>query len=532
MIQEAAKYAVGKNNTMSESLAPGLLSSENPVRLLFLENESQDVELCMAELKRAGLRATVDVVEAREQFTQIVQANQYDLILADYRLHQWTGTEALLLLRQYGITVPLIIVTGMLGEESSAECLRLGAADLILKDHLARLPVAVFRTLREESLRREALRAKEELAQTNEKLLARVNDLNRMSEESSMIREMGDLLQTCLSISETCQIIRQAMEKLFPGESGALCLLNESRTLLDAAAVWGEFQPADGVFAPEDCWALRRGRAHFSEDRPTALRCPHLSRSSHSGLLCVPLMAQGESLGLLHLRAAGAPPAGTAQRDPQARQLLAERAAERIALALVNLKLRESLRWQSIRDPLTGLFNRRYLEESLDREIRRAIRNRRPLCILMIDLDHFKNFNDTYGHEAGDTLLAAVGGLLQSRIRVEDIACRYGGEEFALILPDAHQEFVLKRAEDLREEAKQLHVHYRGKPLEKITLSLGLSSYPEHGNSASELLRIADAALYRAKSGGRDRLVVADLGESNVGSQMIFAGKPLGRRGM
>jgi diguanylate cyclase (GGDEF)-like protein len=516
---------------MADSLTQGLLSSENPVRLLFLENDSQDVELCLAELKRAGLRATVDVVEAREQFIQMVQANKYDLILADYRLQQWTGTEALLLLQQYGITVPFIIVTGMLGEESSAECLRLGAADLVLKDHLARLPVAVFRTLREEALRQETLRAKEELAQANEKLLARVSELHRMGEESSMIREMGDLLQTCVSVAETCQIIRQAMEKLFPGEAGVLCLLNESRTLLEAAAVWGEFQPAEGVFAPEDCWALRRGRAHFSEDCPTAVRCPHLSRSTHRGLLCVPLLAQGASLGLLHMRAPEAAPAGTVARDPQARQMLAERAAERIALALVNLKLRESLRWQSIRDPLTGLFNRRYLEESLEREVRRAIRGRRPLCILMIDLDHFKSFNDSYGHEAGDTLLAAVGGLLQSRTRVEDIACRYGGEEFALILPDAAVEFVLKRAQDLREEAKQLHVHYRGKPLEKITLSLGLSSYPEHGNSASELLRIADAALYHAKSGGRDRVVVADLVESNVGSQLIYAGKPLGRRG-
>jgi len=517
---------------MADPLTQGLLSTEKPVRLLFLENESADVELCTAELKRAGLKAEVDVVEGREQFLEKVRASHYDLILADYRLPQWTGTEALLLLRQFEITTPFIIVTGMLGEENSAECLRLGAADLVLKDHLARLPVAVFRTLREESLRRETLRAKEELAKANEKLMARVEELHRMSDESSMIREMGDLLQTCRSISETCQIIRQAMEKLFPGESGALCLLNETRNLLEAATLWGDFEAADGVFAPEDCWALRRGRSHFSEDGPSALRCTHLNRSPHCGLLCVPLTAQGESLGLLHLRAAAAPTAGTIPREPESRKVLAERAAERIALALVNLKLRESLRWQSIRDPLTGLFNRRYLEESLDREIRRAIRTRRPLSILMIDLDHFKEFNDTHGHEAGDLVLAAVGGLLQSRTRVEDIACRFGGEEFALILPDAHLEFALKRAEDLREEVKQLHVHYRGQPLGKVTLSLGLSSYPEHGNSEVELLRIADAALYRAKSGGRDRVVVAELVESNVGSRLISAGRPLGRKGV
>ncbi|MGA8223381.1 MAG: diguanylate cyclase [Candidatus Acidiferrales bacterium] len=516
---------------MPDPFTHGLLSSENPVRLLFLENDSNDIELCMAELKRAGLVATVDVAEAREDFTQKVRANKYDLILADYRLPNWTGTEALLLLNQYGMSIPVIVVTGKLGEENSAECLRLGAADLVLKDHLARLPIAVLRTLREESLRRETHRAKEELAHANEKLLARVGELHRLSDETNLIHEMGDLLQACISTTETCQIIRQFMEKLFPGESGALCMLNASHNLLDAAAVWGEFPPAEGVFAPDDCWALRRGRSHLSEDCPSALRCKHLADSRQPGSLCVPLMALGESLGLLHLRSSATAATGLKQRDPQAHQLRAERTAERIALALVNLKLRESLRWQSIRDPLTGLFNRRYMEESLDREIRRAIRNRQPLGTIMVDLDHFKNFNDAYGHEAGDTVLAAVGGLLQSRTRVEDIACRYGGEEFALIMPDAHLEFLQKRADELREEAKHLQIHYRGKPLDRISLSLGLSSYPEHGNSAIELLRIADAALYRAKSEGRDRVVVADLIESNVGSRLISAGKPLGRHG-
>src|SRR5208282_3059860 len=209
---------------MAELQIPGPLRPENPVRLLFLENNAEDVELCMAELKKAGLATTVDVVGAREEFAQKVRTNNYDIILADYRLHQWTGTEALLLLQQYGIPVPMIIVTGKLGEESSAECLKLGAADLVLKDHLARLPIAVLRTLREESLRQEAFRAKEELAQANEKLLAHVEELHRLNDESGMIREMGDLLHTSLSGNETAEIIRQAMERLFPGESGAVCM--------------------------------------------------------------------------------------------------------------------------------------------------------------------------------------------------------------------------------------------------------------------------------------------------------------------
>jgi DNA-binding NtrC family response regulator len=177
-------------------------SAENPVRLLFIEDNRNDVAACIAEMKRAGLPGTVDVVESREEFIEQVRANTYHLVLADYRLPSWKGTEAIYVLEQLGITMPVIVVTGNLGEESSGECIRLGAADLVLKDHLPRLPVAVGRALREDSLRREALHAKEELAGLNEALAAQVNELNRLSREASLIREIGDLLQTCITTAE------------------------------------------------------------------------------------------------------------------------------------------------------------------------------------------------------------------------------------------------------------------------------------------------------------------------------------------
>jgi diguanylate cyclase (GGDEF)-like protein len=181
--------------------------------------------------------------------------------------------------------------------------------------------------------------------------------------------------------------------------------------------------------------------------------------------------------------------------------------AEDLALALANLRLRETLRSQAIRDPLTGLFNRRYLEETLDRELNRAKRTGIPIAVIMMDLDHFKTYNDTFGHNVGDEILSALGNLVKSQIRGEDIACRYGGEEFLLIIPGAAMEVALDRAELLRQAIKKMHEHHGG--LKPITLSLGVAVYPCHGETRLDLIRAADVALYQAKQEGRDRVIAA-----------------------
>jgi diguanylate cyclase (GGDEF)-like protein len=182
---------------------------------------------------------------------------------------------------------------------------------------------------------------------------------------------------------------------------------------------------------------------------------------------------------------------------------------EQIALALSNLKLRDSLRQQSIRDPLTGLFNRRYLEESLLLEIQRAKRSNSPFSILMIDLDHFKRFNDTHGHEAGDIVLQNLGRFLQRHIRGGDIACRYGGEEFTLVLPGTSLELAQQRAEELNAGVRALHVDFNGSSLGPLSISAGVATFPNHGESVELVLQSADMALYQAKNEGRDRVVVA-----------------------
>jgi diguanylate cyclase (GGDEF)-like protein len=178
-------------------------------------------------------------------------------------------------------------------------------------------------------------------------------------------------------------------------------------------------------------------------------------------------------------------------------------------LALTNLQLRVTLRGQSVRDPLTGLFNRRYMDETLGREIRRAVREGHTLGIIMFDIDHFKAFNDTLGHEAGDAVLQKLSEFILEHFRGEDIACRFGGEEFILILPNASLDDTYKRAESLRKAVKQLDVYHRGTLLDKLTLSIGVAIFPDHGNDAEALLRTVDQALYRAKNEGRDQGVVA-----------------------
>jgi len=183
--------------------------------------------------------------------------------------------------------------------------------------------------------------------------------------------------------------------------------------------------------------------------------------------------------------------------------------AEHIALAISNLRLKETLRQQSIRDALTGLFNRRYMEETLERELRRAKRENKPVGIIMIDIDFFKDFNDRIGHGGGDALLRELGAFLINSTRGGDVACRYGGEEFLLVLPDANLEDAGRRAEEMRKGVKALRVDYLGKTFAKCSISLGVAVFPENGETSEVLLNAADKALYRAKNEGRDRVVLA-----------------------
>ena len=334
----------------------------------------------------------------------------------------------------------------------------------------------------------------------------------KLSRDSAVLGDLSDMLQSCLSSDEAHQLITERAKILFPGSCGAVCVIANSRDIVEVVATWGEPSLAERFFAPKDCWALRRGRVHILGDDSTVLGCTHIGEVRPQHTMCVPMMAHGEALGLLYLDSG---PKSLSEVEPlptqlsESEQQVAKTLDEHAALALANLKLREILRTQSVRDPLTGLYNRRYMEESLERELRRAIRKKCSLGVMMLDVDHFKRYKDTFGHEAGDSVLRALANLFRTQLRGGDVACRYGGEEFAMILPEATLEVTSQRADQLREAAKSAIAQFRGHSLDTVTLSIGVSSFPENGTTGEVLLRAADAALYRAKAEGRDRVLVA-----------------------
>lgn len=318
---------------------------------------------------------------------------------------------------------------------------------------------------------------------------------------------MGELLQSCESLDETYEVVARYAGQLFAGDSEAVYVLAASRNIVEAVASWDDgVAEHEAVFAPSACWGLRRGRAHQAGGSG-GLVCAHAADHAAADALCIPMVAQSEALGVLHLR--GIEPLGeTTEGAADTRRQLAVAVAEHLALALANFRLRASLRAQSIRDPLTGLYNRRYLEESLERELRRAARRQRPLSVVSIDVDHFKKFNDTFGHSAGDAVLAAVGRILLENVRGEDIVCRMGGEELMVILPDCPEDAAVERAEELRHLVRNLTVEFHGQALGMITVSLGVATFPAHGTTGESLLLAADAALYAAKAQGRDRTLL------------------------
>jgi diguanylate cyclase (GGDEF)-like protein len=224
------------------------------------------------------------------------------------------------------------------------------------------------------------------------------------------------------------------------------------------------------------------------------------------------MVAQGNTLGVLHLEFESTAQLGyesVTESSRDSHQRLAINAASQIALSLASLQLRQTLREQSIRDPLTRLFNRRFLEESLERELQLASRKKQVIAILFLDLDHFKRFNDAFGHDAGDLVLQSLADLFRSFFRATDICCRYGGEEFAIILPESSSQDAVIRADALRSEVKSLRLQHKKQTLGPLTLSVGVAAFPEHGLTADELLKIADQCLYESKSRGRDVVTVA-----------------------
>ena len=345
-----------------------------------------------------------------------------------------------------------------------------------------------------------------ELQESNARLTWSLQASEIRAKEIVLLTELSSVLQSCQAPNEIFAAVQNYAGFLFPEEAGALYLMNETRDAVTRGPHWGELTSAATSFPLEDCWALRRGTTFPISPASQGLVCGHAAcRETHgSGYVCQPLVAQNHLMGLLYREACG--PAFAEGTDQLATML-----AEQVSLALANLDLREQLRSQAIRDQLTGLYNRRFLEDALTRETGRSARSGEPVAVAILDVDHFKRINDTYGHEAGDAVLRELGQALLKTIRKTDIVGRFGGEEFLMLLPGATVEVAQARALAVLEAVRAMEVVIpNGAPLNHITASIGVAAMPLHVARGDALVAAADAALYQAKGQGRNRVVLSD----------------------
>ncbi|MEL6440313.1 MAG: diguanylate cyclase [Cyanobacteria bacterium J06621_8] len=332
-----------------------------------------------------------------------------------------------------------------------------------------------------------------------QKLESQVLALAKNNQARIKLAEMNEFIQACVSLEEAQNIIGELLQPLFPDSSGAVYLINDNQIFLKAIATWGT-PTSKEYFEPKECWGIRRSNLHQANS--PKLHCNHTDSHGDLGLtLCFPMIAKGETIGVLYFSFKADYTLEQSVKD------LAETVAQNLAITFANLKLQQKLRFQSLRDPLTNLFNRRYLLEFLDNELDRAQRQQHTVSVILLDIDYFKRFNDVYGHSAGDLVLSQVGAYLLSEIRQYDIACRYGGEEMLIVMPGAVAKDAAIRAEGIRAGVKKLQLEHEGKKLDSISVSIGVSSFPNDGSNVKSLIDAADNALYRAKEAGRDRVV-------------------------
>lgn len=332
-------------------------------------------------------------------------------------------------------------------------------------------------------------------------------------QEARLLSELDEWLQSCKSLEELYQITGTFMAQILPGSVGEMYIYANSRDVLDGVCSWGDTPIHDHIL-PDSCWALRRGRQYRYRKDAISFACSHVQeqklKEPTGEYVCIPIVAHGNTVGLMHVKLA-------ASDDPERRQAahrLALQCSEHISLAVANVKLRDELHDQSTRDPLTGLYNRRHLLNALRGGLMMAQRQMGQAAILSFDADRFKVFNDNHGHDAGDTVLRAIGDVLNELFTHGEVCSRFGGEEFAVFLPDTDKEQALHAAEALRCAIADLKLRYGAGTLQRVTVSIGVACYPEDGSLPQDLLNAADRALYAAKADGRN--CVRDAGDCSA----------------
>lgn len=325
--------------------------------------------------------------------------------------------------------------------------------------------------------------------------------------ERELLGLFSEWLYAAKSTEELQMVIKRSMETLFPEAEGSFYVYSNSRDTLDLEVFWGGANPTKRI-SPDDCWALRRGRAYCYGTRSIEFPCEHVAEADQP-YFCLPIVAHGETIGLLHMSLTGAPIEMTRtelKETIERRWSVALLCAEQISLASANVRLRQELMDQSVRDPLTNLWNRRWMMDAARGEFASARDHDKPIAMLSLDVDHFKKFNDAHGHDAGDQVLKAVAHAMRDAAGAEGQPCRIGGEEFVILCPNYTLEEAAELAARVRKSVDLIDVVYDGKKLPPVTISIGVATFPEDGQIPTEVLKSSDQALYAAKENGRNRV--------------------------
>ncbi|MDH4164484.1 MAG: diguanylate cyclase [Nitrospirota bacterium] len=472
-------------------------------RIFIVEDEALIVMELMDRLERFGHEVCGTAASGDDALRQVAELLP-DVILMDIRLAgNMDGIETARRIREQ-FDVPVVYLSAYTDDELIERAAATGPFGFLVKpfnerEVRATIDLAVYRG-----------HAERRLLEVNRQLETSVEMLERQRKDILRLNKLSEDLQLCQSEDETYRVIGNAFSGLFPALAGFIAMRRDGGKILEVKQSWGGLSVAH-EFQEAECPSLLSGEVCFTSGSG-GTSCAHILDPAPESYLCVPLSAKGEPMGMIHL----AQRMKASEMTPAAAEM-AKAAAKTIELALANIRLRERLNEQAIHDPLTGLHNRRFLEDTLGHQAAQAVRAGDPVGVMMLDLDHFKRFNDTHGHAAGDLLLKEFGAFVRKHIRHGDYVCRYGGEEFVVVLPHSRTEATRKRAEELRRGLPAMICEHLGKRLGGVTVSIGIAQCPEDGQTAELLLRSADEALYRAKERGRDRIEIA--GEDRKGSE-------------
>jgi diguanylate cyclase (GGDEF)-like protein len=334
------------------------------------------------------------------------------------------------------------------------------------------------------------------------------------AEQSATYNKLADLISFSATEDQLVDAAVRAIRRLTAVESGHVALANPSQNRLVYAALWGE--PAIEVGRPvpidriDRCPGIRRASAYLVSDveDDLAVRCPAHDVASGAAA-CIPMMALGQVMGVIHL-------ALTNGRQAEEAIPVVTRVAEQIAVALANARLMKTLEGLAMTDAMTGLHNARFFDSFLDQQLAAAERDSQPLGLIMLDIDHFKQFNDTHGHPAGDEALRAFSRAVRSVVRASDVIARYGGEEFMVVLPGSTEADTRRVAEKIRKAVEEMVIEIGPGRYARTTVSAGVVATDAQHLDRKGLVAMVDAALYRAKEGGRNRVANASTVEQEL----------------